>query len=143
MKWFMSAILMLLLTTSAQAVQVGVSVSIGQPGFYGQIDIGGAPPPQVVYVQPVVARPPPVVVQVEPLYLYVPQAHIKKWPKYCSRYNACGRPVYFVQPTYYQNVYVPYYHAHGHPQKAHYKAHKKAHKQEHRQDKRQDNRHGH
>jgi hypothetical protein len=29
-----------LFTDSAQAADVGVSVSVGQPGFYGRIDIG-------------------------------------------------------------------------------------------------------
>ena len=31
------------------ATDVGVSVSIGQPGFYGRLDIGGYPPPQRIY----------------------------------------------------------------------------------------------
>ena len=41
---------------SAQAGDVGVSISIGQPGFYGQIDIGGYGPPQVLYRQPVLVE---------------------------------------------------------------------------------------
>jgi hypothetical protein len=40
----------------AFAADVGVSISIGQPGFYGQIDIGSVPQPQLVYPQPVVIR---------------------------------------------------------------------------------------
>jgi len=32
----------------AFAGDVGVSISIGQPGFYGQIDIGNVPRPQLV-----------------------------------------------------------------------------------------------
>ena len=39
-------------TISALAADVGVSVSVGQPGFYGQIDIGDFPRPQVIYSQP-------------------------------------------------------------------------------------------
>ena len=27
------------------AADVGVSITVGQPGFYGQLDIGNAPPP--------------------------------------------------------------------------------------------------
>jgi hypothetical protein len=37
-------------TVPAHATDVGVSISIGQPGFYGQIDIGGYPAPHLLYV---------------------------------------------------------------------------------------------
>ena len=36
------------ITTPAVAADVGVSVNIGQPNFYGQIDIGDFPQPQVI-----------------------------------------------------------------------------------------------
>jgi hypothetical protein len=39
-------------TAPALAADVGVSISIGQPGFYGQIDIGDYPQPRVLYAQP-------------------------------------------------------------------------------------------
>ena len=42
------------------ATDVGVSVSIGQPGFYGQIDIGGYPRPPVIYGQPILVERVPV-----------------------------------------------------------------------------------
>lgn len=90
------------------AADVGVSISVGQPGFYGQIDIGDVPRPQLVYSRPVVierARP----VAVAPIYLHVPPGHARNWRKYCSRYDACGRPVYFVQDNWYNRVYVPAY----------------------------------
>lgn len=80
------------------APNVGVSVSIAQPGVYGRIDIGGYPqPPVLVYPEPVVVAPPRVVVERRPIYLYVPPAHQHDWRRYCGRYNACGQPVYFVQ----------------------------------------------
>ena len=47
-----------------------VSVSIGQPGFYGRIDIGGYPAPALIYPEPMIIRPAPVAVA--PLYLRVP-----------------------------------------------------------------------
>lgn len=98
----------------AFAADVGVSVSIGQPGFYGHIDIGNVPKPQLIYPQPVVIQPVPVGVTYQPMYLYVPPGHAKHWGKHCHRYNACGRPVYFVQDNWYNNVYVPHYRQHGH-----------------------------
>lgn len=95
------------LSVPAGATDVGVSVSIGQPGFYGQLDIGGYPRPALIYSQPVmiervhVARP--------PLYLRVPPGHAKHWSKHCRSYNACRQPVYFVRDDWYQREYVPRY----------------------------------
>lgn len=89
---------------------VGVSVNIGEPGFFGQIDLGDAPAPQFVNAQPVLVQQ--GVVGVQPLYLHVPPGHIKHWRKHCGEYNACGRPVYFVSDSWYSRQYVPYYHSH-------------------------------
>jgi hypothetical protein len=49
-------------------------------------------------------RPPPryVEVQREPVYLWVPPGHRRDWRNHCSRYNACGAPVYFVNDRWYQ-----------------------------------------
>jgi hypothetical protein len=88
---------------------VGVSVNVGQPGFYGRIDIGNFPQPQVVYSQPVLIQRPPVYVEAEPIYLRVPPSHRGNWRKYCSRYNACGQPVYFVRDDWYHREYAPRY----------------------------------
>lgn len=89
---------------------VGVSVSVGQPGFYGQIDVGDAPPPQVIYTQPMVIER--GVIAASPIYLRVPPDHARHWSRHCAYYNACGRPVYFVRNSWYSRQYVPYYHAH-------------------------------
>src|SRR5579864_6357176 len=84
----------------AQAQNVSFNATISGPvvpGVYGQLAIGNAPPPPVVYAQPVVAQPAPVVVgaaPVEPIYLHVPPGHAKNWHKYCHQYHACDRPVY-------------------------------------------------
>lgn len=107
MKRYLSALLVAAASTAALAADVGVSVSIGQPGFYGRIDIGNAPPPVLIYPQPVIiqrvhAAPPPI-------YLRVPPGHAQKWSKHCQKYDACGRPVYFVKDDWYNNVYVPHY----------------------------------
>lgn len=87
--------------------QVGISVNIGEPGFYGQINLGGAPPPQVIYSQPVLIDRDRG--GGEPLYLRVPPGHEKHWDRHCGQYNACGRPVYFVRDDWYSNVYAPQY----------------------------------
>ena len=82
----------------AQVPYVNATVS-GQlkPGIYGRIDIGNAPPPPLVYAQPVIIQRPAVFVEQPPLYLHVPPGHAKKWSKHCRKYNACGQPVYFVR----------------------------------------------
>jgi hypothetical protein len=116
----------------AFAADVGVSVSVGQPGFYGRIDIGNAPAPVLVYPQPVVIQRAPQPVVVQPVYLHVPPGHAKNWGKHCHKYNACAQPVYFVKDDWYNNVYVPHYEAergkgkhkgNGHPGKGHGKGH--------------------
>ena len=94
----------------ARAADVNVSVSVGQPGFYGRIDIGAFPPPVLVYPEPVVVQPVPVGVVRPPIYLHVPSGHAKNWRKHCKKYDACGYPVYFVQDRWYNEVYVPVYH---------------------------------
>ena len=109
MKRFLIGVALATLASSALAADVGVSVSIGQPGFYGRIDIGNVPQPQLIYATPVIIQTVPVGVVHQPIYLRVPPGHEKKWSKHCRKYNACGRPVYFVQQDWYTNVYAPDY----------------------------------
>ena len=86
------------------AVDVGVGITIREPGVYGRIEIGSQPPPPLLYPQAVIIAAPAVVVQ-PPLYLYVPPGHAKNWRKHCGHYNACARQVYFVQETWVQERY--------------------------------------
>lgn len=90
------------LAVTAHATDVGVSIQVGQPGFYGRIDIGNAPPP-VVLAEPVWVQRRPV--QVAPVYMRIPPGHQKNWAKHCARYDACGVPVYFVREDWYQSRY--------------------------------------
>ena len=100
--------------------QVSVNATItGEvvPGVYGQVVIGGRPPPPVVYAQPVVVQSAPVVVgapPVEPIYLHVPPGHAKNWRKHCHEYHACDRPVYFVKSAEYEPGYRRHDHDHDH-----------------------------
>lgn len=91
---------------AAHATQVGVSVSVSQPGVYGRIDIGRFPQPQLVVQQPVIVHraaylPPPV-------YVYAPPGHRKHWARHCKAYGACGAPVYFVTDHWYRQRVQPY-----------------------------------
>ncbi len=95
--------------TSALGADVGVSINIGQPGFYGRIDIGNYPAPQLVYAEPIVIQRIPVGVVRQPVYLRVPPAQARNWSRHCGQYGACGQPVYFVQDNWYNNVYAPRY----------------------------------
>ncbi|MEO6079829.1 MAG: hypothetical protein ABIQ86_08640 [Steroidobacteraceae bacterium] len=91
----------------AFAADVGISIRIGDPGYYGQLDIGSGYRPRVIQSRPV------VVVQryrnLAPIYLRVPPGHQRKWSKFCDRYNACTRPVYFVRDDWYRTDYAPRY----------------------------------
>lgn len=91
----------------AQTTKVGVSIQVGQPGFFGRLDIGDIQQPQLIYREP-------RIIQTryrnrQPLYLVVPYGHSKNWKKYCSRYDACGHPVYFVKEQWYKDSYAPQY----------------------------------
>lgn len=97
----------LLTMGSAFTAQAEVSITVGQPGFYGRIDLGGYPQPQLVFPQPVTIIP--VATPPAPVYLRVPPGHAKDWGKHCHHYNACGEPVYFVQDNWYEREYVPRY----------------------------------
>lgn len=117
-------------SSSALAADVRVSGQVGQPGFYGRIDIGSFPPPLLVYPEPVVIQPVPVGVVRQPIYLHVPPGHAKDWRKHCRKYNACGQTVYFVKEDWYNNVYVPGYRDGKHHDQGHKKKQGKRHKED-------------
>lgn len=100
-----------LASSHAIAADVGVSISVEEPGFYGRLDIGNFPRPQLIYPQPIVVQQARGIVY-EPVYLRVPPGHARDWRKHCHRYEACGRPVYFVEDRWYNDVYVPRYREH-------------------------------
>jgi hypothetical protein len=107
MKKLILAASLLAAASTAMATDVGVSLSVGDPNFYGRIDIGNVPQPRVIYQQPVIVERPVHYVEQRPVYLRVPPGHAKKWSKHCGKYNACGQRVYFVQDSWYTNEYAP------------------------------------
>ncbi|MFZ2405457.1 MAG: hypothetical protein WAW41_10000 [Methylobacter sp.] len=113
MKRILCAALLFAATASAYAGDIGVSISVGQPGFYGHIDIGNYPQPLLLYPKPIIIQRVPRGEPFEPIYLHVPPGHARKWSKHCREYNACGRPVYFVEDSWYNDVYVPGYRERG------------------------------
>lgn len=117
MKYLLTAAAVVVGAISLQvyAADVGVSVSIGQPGFYGRIDIGGYPQPQVIYRQPRAVEVVPM--ERPPVYLRVPPGHVKHWRKHCREYDACGERVFFVKDDWYNREYVPRYQEQHHDQR--------------------------
>jgi hypothetical protein len=97
------------ITAPAFAADVGVSITLGEPGFYGRLDLGNYGRPPVIYSRPVTITRGRYGTSFEPLYLRVPQGHSRDWKRYCGRYDACGRPVYFVRDDWYKNTYAPRY----------------------------------
>ena len=96
-------------------IDVGVGITIREPGVYGRIEIGSRPPPPVLYPQPVIIAAPPRVRVQRPIYLQVPPGHAKHWRKHCGRYDACGTPVYFVRDAgYHKHHAVRHDHRRGH-----------------------------
>ena len=125
------ALLVLASCAATAATSVGVSISIGDPRFYGHIDIGDYPAPRVLYREPVIIER----VRVVPasIYLRVPPGHAKHWSKHCRQYHACGRPVYFVDDRWYNDVYVPRY-------RERHAEHREERREEYREDRREDRR---
>lgn len=113
MKAIILAASLLALSSTALASDVAMSLSVGQPGFYGRIDIGDYPQPQLVYRQPVLVERPVRYVEAAPIYLRVPPGHRRDWSRHCGYYRACGQRVLFVQDSWYVNEYAPRYRA-GH-----------------------------
>ena len=71
-----AAALLLVAAGGAQA-QTYINATVGgelAPGVYGRINIGNAPPPPLIYAEPVIIHRPAVVVPRAPIYLYVPRA---------------------------------------------------------------------
>ncbi|MEO8331619.1 MAG: hypothetical protein ABI479_04245 [Gallionella sp.] len=97
-----------LASLSAHAGPAIINLSVGgeiSPGVYGQVQLGNAPPPPVLYAQPMIIVRQPPNVAVQPLYLHVPPGHAKNWAKHCREYDACNRPVYFVRSAEYEPGY--------------------------------------
>ena len=96
-------------TVAPASAEVGISIRVGEPRFYGQLDIGdryyGRPP--LIYSEPVVIER--RYRRVAPIYLVVPPGHARHWQSYCGRYNACATPAYFVRNDWYRDVYAPRY----------------------------------
>lgn len=107
MKRLLFAAVLAAITAPSLAADVGVSLSIGQPGFYGHLDIGDFPQPRLIYQQPRVLYR--AAINRPPIYLHVPPGHAKNWRKHCREYNACNERVFFVQDNWYKREYVPRY----------------------------------
>ena len=107
-----TAMLSATVSLSTQAADVGVSISVGQPGFFGRIDIGDYPYPQprLIYQQPRIIERSHI--RQAPIYLHVPARHSQNWARYCREYGACGQSVYFVQNSWYERDYAPQYQQH-------------------------------
>lgn len=94
-------------TSPLLAADVGISVSMGDPGYFGRIDIGGYPQPRVIYSQPIAVER--VAADRPPLYLRVPPGYAKHWKKHCREYSACGERVFFVRDDWYSHEFAPRY----------------------------------
>lgn len=99
---------LIIVSLTAHASQPTINLSIEgevSPGVYGQVQFGNAPPPPVLYPEPMIIVPQQAHVRASPLYLHVPPGHARSWSRYCRRYDACNRPVYFVRSREYEPGY--------------------------------------
>jgi hypothetical protein len=106
MKKLLLAVAFAFASTSALA-GVGISLNIGEPGYYGEVDVGGYSQPRTY------SRSPRTVIRGnednDPVYLRVPRGDRNQWSRHCEQYNACDRPTYFVDDNWYNKEYSPAY----------------------------------
>ena len=97
-----------LLATAPLQAQVGLTIQLGQPGYYGPVSPAGLGLNQLLYPQPMIGQPRygTRAESFQPLYLRVPPGQAKNWRNNCQRYGACDRKVYFVQDSWYNQTYV-------------------------------------
>ena len=96
----------------AADAQTSITLQLGQPSYYGPISIGYGAQPPIYSTRPVIVAPPRgrerwAQTYNRPVYLRVPRNQARDWSRYCGRYQACNRPVYFVRDEWYRNVYAP------------------------------------
>jgi len=130
----------------AAHAQVAASISLGDPGFYGRVDIGDAPAPRFINRSPVVGLRVQGGVLPPPIYLHVRPGYERDWRHHCREYDACGQPVYFVRHDWYANTYVPHYREHHRDEhrddhREHRDDHRDDHRDEHRDDHHDDHDH--
>ncbi len=106
MRHLLFSVILAVVVAPVASADVGVSISVGEPGFYGQLDIGGYPSPELIYRKPVIIQQRLTPVPPPPIYLHVPPGYAKNWRKHCHEYDACWRPVFFVRDRWYTDVYV-------------------------------------
>lgn len=107
MKRLLCAAALVFAALPAFAADVDFNLTIGQPGFYGRIDIGDYPQPRILYRRPMMVER--VAYNRPPIYLRVPPGEARNWSRHCRKYDACGERVYFVNNDWYQREYVPRY----------------------------------
>ena len=67
MKWVTASVLASVVSAPGVAQDVSIALGINQPGLYGQVIIGNAPRPPVLYAQPIVVQPVPQYADAEPI----------------------------------------------------------------------------
>lgn len=107
-----------LISYQAQAFDIHLNVNVGTPAYWGEVPVVVSAP-NLWNASPIVQLGTALATG-SPIYLTVPDLERKNWGKYCDRYHACSRPVYFVKRGWYDKHY------NKHDEK-HYRKHHKHH----------------
>lgn len=88
--------------------EVSVSVTLGEPEYYGRIELDEG------YYRPRLVNDRPVVLDqryrnMAPIYVRAPRDQHSDWRQHCAKYDACERPVFFVRDEWYTQIYAPRY----------------------------------
>ena len=85
-----------------------INILLGQPNYYGGLEMQGYTNPLLYNTRPILIQPNSTN-NGQPVYLRVPSNQRQNWSRYCGQYNACNRQVNFVQDGWYNSVYAPRY----------------------------------
>lgn len=96
------------LQVSPSSAQGLLNNLLGQPNYYGGLEMQGHTNPLLYNTRPILIQP-SLSNNGQPVYLRVPSNQRQNWTRYCGQYNACNRQVNFVQDGWYNSVYAPRY----------------------------------
>lgn len=100
--------LALLLGAASAGASTQVNISIGDSGYRGVLPALSGWRPEVWNSSPVVAIG-AAAAGLAAVYLNVTDSERRDWKRHCGKYDACGRPVYFVKNDWYRGTYAPEY----------------------------------
>ena len=113
MRFISGALCVLLTATTGSPVVAGPenAPKYAPAGTFGRVDLSGLKKkPKVINKKPIVIDTPALRARqkasgpVKPSYIFAPRVYYTGWERFCSRYDACAEPVYFIDHDWYYHA---------------------------------------